>query len=222
MKHTIRIALVLAVLLINAALANAQQTAPPKPSQKSEHHHDQHDAGVNRRGDQAMGFSHTKTTHHFLLKTDGGVIQVEAKQAEDTTSRDQIRQHLRHIAKKFAAGDFTAPMFIHAQTPPGVPVMRRLKAAIKYEYEETERGARVRISTREAEAIRAIHEFLRFQIKDHQTGDSGEIEKNQSFLHPFFDCSFARLFNPFHVGATSCRVTSTALARNPAALVGGF
>jgi hypothetical protein len=177
MKHTICTTLVFSTLFINAALTHAQQAAPPKPPQKSAHNHDQHADGVNRRGDHAMGFSHTKTTHKFLLKTAGGVIQVEANQAEDTTSRDQIRQHLRHIAKKFAAGDFAAPMFIHAQTPPGVPAMQRLKAAIKYEYEETERGARVRISTREAEAVKAIHEFLRFQIKDHQTGDSGEVEK---------------------------------------------
>ena len=75
-----------------------------------------------------MGFSHAKTTHHFLLKPDGGVIQVEANEANDAASRDRIRRHLKHIAKKFSEGDFAAPMLIHAQTPPGVPAMRRLKA----------------------------------------------------------------------------------------------
>jgi TusA-related sulfurtransferase len=39
-----------------------------------------------------------------------------------------------------------------------------------------QRGARIRISTNTPEAVKAIHKFLRFQIKDHQTGDSGEIE----------------------------------------------
>ncbi len=136
-----------------------------------------HHAGVNQRGDQVMGFSHQKTTHHFRLKTDGGAIEVEANDATDTASRDQIRTHLRHIARKFAAGDFTAPMLIHAQSPPGVPAMKRLKAAIKYQFEETGRGGRVRIVTNSPKAIAAVHEFLRFQISDHQTGDSTEVEK---------------------------------------------
>ncbi len=123
-----------------------------------------------------MGFSHAKTTHHFLLKSDGGAIQVEANDANDGASRDQIRRHLKHIAKKFSDGDFAAPMFIHSQTPPGVSVMQRLKAGIKYQFEELDRGGLLRISTNEPEAVKAIHEFLRFQIKDHKTGDSGEIE----------------------------------------------
>ena len=125
-----------------------------------------------------MGFSHEKTSHHFRLKADGGYIEVEAKDASDTTSRDQIRSHLRHIAGKFASGDVSAPMLIHAKTPPGVPVMRQLRSTIEYKFEETERGGRIRVMTNNAEALAAIHEFLRFQISDHRTGDSGEIEKS--------------------------------------------
>jgi hypothetical protein len=139
--------------------------------------HDQHHADVNKRGDQVMGFDHAKTTHHFLLRPDGGVIQVETNDPKDTASRDEIRQHLRHIAQLFANGDFTAPMLIHAQTPPGVPVMKQLKANIKYWFEETARGGRVRITTAKPDALAAVYEFLRFQIKDHATGDSGEVEK---------------------------------------------
>ena len=33
---------------------------------------------MNKRGDKVMGFDHLKTTHHFILASDGGVIQVEA------------------------------------------------------------------------------------------------------------------------------------------------
>jgi hypothetical protein len=185
--------LLAAALALISLLAAASAQQPAKPVTQSmdescplhqqhtqEQKHDEHSAGVNQRGTQAMGFSQTKTAHHFLLKADGGVIQVEANQAEDTASRDQIRQHLRQIAGQFAAGDFVAPLFIHAQTPPGVPTMQGLKAEIKYEFEETERGARVRFSTRNAEAAKAIHEFLRFQIKDHQTGDPGEVEKQSN------------------------------------------
>src|SRR5256885_1918324 len=35
----------------------------------------EHGQGVDKRGDQAMGFSHVKTTHHFILSADGAVIQ---------------------------------------------------------------------------------------------------------------------------------------------------
>jgi len=75
-----------------------------------------------------MGFDHTKTTHHFLLRSDGGSIEVAANSPQDTESRDQIRMHLGHIAKMFAAGNFKAPMLIHDQVPPGVPVMEKLKS----------------------------------------------------------------------------------------------
>jgi hypothetical protein len=124
-----------------------------------------------------MGFSHAKTTHHFRLKTDGGIIEVSANDTNDNASRDQIRRHLNHIAQKFSAGDFSAPMFIHGQTPPGVETMKQLKAELKYQYEEIEHGAQVRISTGNAEAVKTIHEFLRFQIRDHRTGDTFEVEK---------------------------------------------
>lgn len=138
--------------------------------------HDHH-AGVNERGDKVMGFSHEKTVHHFLLKADGGWIVAEVKDKADTASLEQIRTHFQHIAHKFAEGDFNAPMLIHDKVPPGVSVMKDKKSAIKYQFEQTELGGRVRITTGDAKALAAIHEFLRFQISDHQTGDSGKVEK---------------------------------------------
>jgi hypothetical protein len=130
---------------------------------------------MNQRGDHVMGFDHDKTTHHFRLTSTGGVIQVEANETSDTKSRDQIRMHLGHIARMFAEGNFKAPMLIHAQTPPGVSLMKSLKAEIEYKFEETERGARVIIKTANPQALSAIHDFLRFQIEEHQTGDSPDI-----------------------------------------------
>jgi hypothetical protein len=133
-----------------------------------------HDDTV-KRGDQAMGFSQGKTTHHFYLAKDGGVIQVAVNDAKDAASREQIRQHLTHIAHLFADGNFDAPMFIHGTTPPGVPTMTRLHEQIRYEFQETLVGGRVRITTANAQALDAIHAFLLFQIVDHQTGDSGAV-----------------------------------------------
>jgi hypothetical protein len=131
--------------------------------------------GVVERGEHVMGFSHEKTAHHFLLYASGGEINVSANDPSDKASIEQIRMHLGHIAKMFAAGNFNAPMLIHDTNPPGVPAMTRLKEAIKYEYSGTDRGARIRLITENAQAIDAIHAFLLFQIIDHQTGDSPSI-----------------------------------------------
>lgn len=65
--------------------------------QQGQHEHDHHQA-VNQRGDQVMGFSHDKTKHHFRLYSDGGAIEVETIDPNDTDSRDQIRSHWRHIS----------------------------------------------------------------------------------------------------------------------------
>jgi hypothetical protein len=136
--------------------------------------HDQH-GEMNTRGDHVMGFSHEKTTHHFRLYPDGGSIEVSANDPRDAATRDQIQTHLSHIAQMFTDGNFRAPMLIHDQVPPGVPTLQRLAAAVLYRFEKTDRGGRVRITTTNPEALRAVHEFLRFQISDHQTGDSPTV-----------------------------------------------
>lgn len=136
---------------------------------------DPHHAAVDARGDHVMGFDHEKTTHHFRLTTSGGAIEVSANDAGDIESRDAIRGHLPHIAAMFARGDFDAPMLIHGRVPPGVPAMRKRKSLIRWAYEETAAGGRILATTRDARARAALHEFLRFQIRDHRTGDSTEI-----------------------------------------------
>ncbi len=159
--------LLTAALFLLAALNGFSQD---KPTAQDDHHQ-----GVVDRGDHVMGFSHDKATHHFLLYSDGGAIDVQSNAADDTGTRDEIRMHFGHIAKMFADGDFSAPMLIHAQNPPGSATMKKLHEAIQYKLENTEHGARIRITSKNADAIAAIHEFLRFQIKDHQTGDSGQV-----------------------------------------------
>jgi hypothetical protein len=141
-----------------------------KAAQEEKHQHD-----VQEHGDHVMGFSHDKATHHFRLYADGGAIEVGANDAKDTATRETIQGHFTHIVKMFAAGDFTAPILIHSQNPPGAETMKRLRGEIAYRLEKTEQGARIRISTKNAEAVQAVHGFLRFQISEHQTGDSGEV-----------------------------------------------
>ena len=152
-------------------------TACNKTADHSQMNHDSHLKSVNEQGDKAMGFSHEKTTHHFRLYPDGGVIEVTANNPSDTESRDQIRKHLGHIAQMFSNGNFDAPMLTHGKVPPGVPVLQKLKSEVAYTFVEVEYGGKVRIKTNNQEALAAVYEFLRFQISDHQTGDSTEITK---------------------------------------------
>ena len=127
---------------------------------------------VDKRGDMGMGFSHEKTNHHFRLAADGGSIEAFADDASDKDSIDSIRMHMRHIAMMFAQGDFSIPMFVHDQTPPGVPTMKAQKSAISYKYEEMPLGARVVIKTSKEDALKAVQDFLKFQIAEHRTGDT--------------------------------------------------
>jgi len=163
--------IVMSLLTLNL---HAQQSADHRDHQSEAQRHE----GVNERGDHAMGFSHEKTTHHFRLASDGGAIEVVVNDPTDTASLDQIRMHLTHISKLFKEGNFNLPMLIHGETPPGAQTMIRLKSDISYEFENLERGARVRIATSNAEAIEAIHEFLRYQIRDHKTADPLEVQKS--------------------------------------------
>jgi hypothetical protein len=49
--------------------------------------------------------------------------------------------------------------------------MKRLKKQIVYTAENAAKGAQVRIVAKNPEALVAVHEFLRLQIKDHRTND---------------------------------------------------
>jgi len=140
----------------------AAQTAAP----------DSHHAQLLARGAQAMGFDQQRTSHHFRLSAAGGSIEVHVNEASDAESKQQIASHLRLIAQQFAAGDFSIPLATHGEEPAGVSELKRLRSRIRYAFEESPLGGRVVITTADAKALAAVHAFLRYQIQDHQTGDS--------------------------------------------------
>jgi hypothetical protein len=136
----------------------------------------QHRPGMVHSPDMVMGFDQDKTTHHFVLYEDGGAVDVSVKDPADATNLAGIRAHLATLPDRFEAGDFTAPAEVHPdKTVTGAAEMARLAGAIDYRYEQTDRGGRVHIQTKDAAALAAVHAFLRFQITDHKTGDSLEV-----------------------------------------------
>jgi len=170
--------LVFAAGVVLVPLANAQQGAMPAGMSHEEHMKQMaKNAEMNKRGTLAMGFDQDKVNHNFKLATDGGSIQISAKQTNDTTTRSQIREHLKMISKDFANGVFTSPVATHGEVPPGVAGLREKKTQITYSYEETPDGARVVIKTADASALASLHDFLRYQIREHSTGDSLAVPK---------------------------------------------
>jgi hypothetical protein len=178
MKLAIRL-IALTTIAFVPALAVAQEH-PPMPAGTT---HEQHmaqmkkDAALKQHGHMAMGFDQDKATHHFTLTATGGTIAVTANDASDTATRDRIRAHLEEIAAAFGTGDFEKPMMTHGEMPPGAADMQRHKADIKYTFEPAEKGGLVRIVAANEPALEAVHEFLRFQIREHKTGDPATVKK---------------------------------------------
>jgi hypothetical protein len=127
-------------------------------------------------------FDQDKTVHHFLLQDAGGAIVVTSKDAADAASVSQIRAHLREIAASFDNGLFDKPLETHGEVPPGVDTMTANRARITYRYEERAGGASVVIETTDPGALTAVHDFLRYQIAEHKTGDPLTV-KGQDDYH---------------------------------------
>jgi hypothetical protein len=123
-------------------------------------------AGVQARGAGAMGVNQYTSHHVFQPLADGGRIELQ-RDVDDSGGITQIRVHMQQTAVRFAAGDFRAPEYVHAQTLPGTAVMAAKRTAITYTVESLPRGAAVRLLSADAGAVQAIHEFLAFQRQDH-------------------------------------------------------
>lgn len=155
---------------VQQAATTEQKTTASTPS-TAHHHH------LVANADEEMGFSQEKTTHHFVLLPSGGRIQVTANDTADEENIAKVRGHLKLIAEAFAEGDFTVPEAVHGREPSGVSTMKRLSEKIEFSYDNLPAGGTIVIDSDDPEAIEAIHEFLRFQIKDHGTDDPLEVSE---------------------------------------------
>ena len=161
-----------------ATTAQAQHPAMPPGMTHDEHLKQlQDESDLNKRGAAAMGFDQDATTHHFTLTSDGGRIEVTVNDPSDTRNVTRIRTHLNDIATAFESGDFGAPFATHNDVPAGVPALQKLREAIRYHYENTPNGGRVVIASADPRARAAIHDFLRYQIREHGTGDPLTVGK---------------------------------------------
>jgi hypothetical protein len=162
------------VAMVLLLLTPQHPAMPPGMSHEEHLKQLQKDEELKKRGAEAMGFDQDAVTHHFRLAPSGGSIEVTVKNAKDEATIAAVRSHLRSIASEFAQGSFDKPFQTHGEVPPGVPEMRANNDSITYRYEDLRQGGAVRIATAGEGARKALHEFLRYQIKEHQTGDPME------------------------------------------------
>lgn len=146
-------------------------TAAPTARSQAAHQHDSTFTSLQRRGARVMGVDQYTSMHQFEALADGGRIELQ-RDVDDSVGVRTIREHLQAIAQQFAAGDFSASATVHAREVPGTAVMRARRKSIRYEFRQLPRGGEVRITTDDTAAVRAVHEFLRFQRADHRTGQN--------------------------------------------------
>jgi plasmid stabilization system protein ParE len=154
---------IVAVLALAAGATSARAQAP-----------DSAFASLQARGadPRAMGVDQYTSVHRFDALPDGGRIELR-RRADDRAGVARIRTHLREIAAAFARGDFRTPAFVHMRPVPGAAVMAARRAAITYAVRDLPRGGEVRITTRDPEALAAVHAFVAFQRQDHRAGGAG-------------------------------------------------
>ncbi len=128
-------------------------------------------AALQQRGAdaRAMGVDQSTSTHRFDALPDGGRVALQ-RDVDDAAGTAQIQRHLREVAAAFKAGDFKTPAFVHAREVPGTDVMAAKRGVIAYTVHDLPRGAELRITTRDADALSAVHAFLAFQRGDHHAG----------------------------------------------------
>ena len=121
---------------------------------------------LQERGAKYMGVDQSKAAHRFDALPDGGRIELQSTTG-DSADVAAIRQHFRMIADQFTKGDFETPFGVHAEIVPGTAVMHDRKDRISYQRSDLPRGAALRLVTKDPDALRAIHEFMAYQRREH-------------------------------------------------------
>lgn len=157
-----------AVAFVSCLVIGCSQAGPRTPAASA----DSAFAALQTRGAIAMGVDQYTSSHIFEALPDGGriVLQRNSAAAADAAGTATIRAHMRDIARRFVAGDFSIPGMVHAREVPGTAVMAARRASIRYVADTLPRGAQVRIVTTDSTALSAVHSFLDFQRRDHRAG----------------------------------------------------
>jgi hypothetical protein len=149
----------ISLTLILVSLGVAQATSPSESE-------------LNARFSKILGTDAGKVVQHYYLVKNGGVIEFTAKDPNDSASVNAIRKYLDVQKDLFEKGKNDTDTDVHGKVPDGLLVMKKLRGEITFYTVNSEGGAVLRMFSVNNQARQAIHDFMKFQIAEHKTGDS--------------------------------------------------
>ncbi len=162
--------LLLAFVLLPAGPLSARAQSGSHPHHR---HHDSTQAGgdsayaaMQARGKQVMGVDQYSSVHVFDALPDGGRIELQRPEA-DSADVEAIRDHLRDLSRRFAAGDFSLPGMVHDEEVPGARTLAERRDHVHYEFRPLPKGGELRITSHDEQALAALREFMAFQRREH-------------------------------------------------------
>ena len=120
-----------------------------------------------QRGAIAMGFDQSKIAHEFSTTKNGGQIKITALDEKDNNTINQIKSHTRDIQNDFTEGNFTKPLFIHAESVPGTDAMTQNKDQIQYKIQDLKNGSILLLITNNSSLVSSINQFMTYQSTEH-------------------------------------------------------
>jgi hypothetical protein len=120
-----------------------------------------------QRGNLAMGFDQSKIAHEFSTTKNGGQIKITALDEKDNNTINQIKSHTRDIQNDFTEGNFTKPLFIHAESVPGTDAMTQNKDQIQYKIQDLKNGSILLLITNNSSLVSSINQFMTYQSTEH-------------------------------------------------------
>lgn len=135
------------------------------------------DPEMNSRFSHALGVSVDKVNLHFYLVKNGGVIELAAKDPNDSATVGTIQKYLQNQKELWEKGKENAVTEVHAKPPESANIMRKLRNEITFYMAKTDNGGVLRMFSINEQAKNAIQDYLRFEIAEHKTGDSPTIDQ---------------------------------------------
>jgi hypothetical protein len=120
-----------------------------------------------QRGNLAMGFDQSKIAHESFTTKNGGQIKITALDEKDNNTINQIKSHTRDIQNDFTEGNFTKPLFIHAESVPGTDAMTQNKDQIQYKIQDLKNGSILLLITNNSSLVSSINQFMTYQSTEH-------------------------------------------------------
>jgi hypothetical protein len=163
MKKEVGRTLCLAVVfLVFTALASSQSATPAADPFQD----------MNARFSRLLGVSLDKIKLHYYIVKNGGVVDISAKDPNDSSTIAAIQKYLQNQKDLWEKGKESAVTAVHERPPESAATMRRLRNEITFYMAKTDTGGDLRMFSINDQARLAIQDYMRFEIAEHRTGDS--------------------------------------------------